>query len=102
MGKLSKTDSKAVGWSPRKLLPSALGARVRRSGENISVTDGPFSEAKEVSAGLPSSAQLERGASNWPAIPPGLSVRANASSPSYEQGGRAAPTKPPPLPEVSA
>ena len=32
-------------------LPSALGARVRRSGAKVSVTDGPFSEAKEVVGG---------------------------------------------------
>ena len=33
-------------------LPSALGARVRRTGENITVTDGPFTEAKEVIGGF--------------------------------------------------
>ncbi|HYM74569.1 MAG TPA: YciI family protein [Candidatus Dormibacteraeota bacterium] len=33
-------------------LPSKLGARVRRSGGNISVTDGPFSESKEVIGGF--------------------------------------------------
>ena len=32
-------------------LPTALGARVRRTGENFKVTDGPFSEAKEVLGG---------------------------------------------------
>ena len=32
-------------------LPSKLGARVRRSGSNISVTDGPFTESKEVVGG---------------------------------------------------
>lgn len=33
-------------------LPSALGARVRLSKGNITVTDGPFAETKEVSGGL--------------------------------------------------
>jgi hypothetical protein len=34
------------------LQPSAKGARVRLTGETIGVTDGPFSEAKEVIAGI--------------------------------------------------
>jgi len=33
-------------------LPSAMGARVRRSGDKVSVTDGPFAEAKEVVGGF--------------------------------------------------
>jgi len=33
-------------------LPSALGARVRRSGDALSVTDGPFTESKELVAGF--------------------------------------------------
>ena len=33
-------------------LPSALGARVRKSGDRITVTDGPFTEAKEVVGGF--------------------------------------------------
>ena len=33
-------------------MPSALGARVRRSGSNISVIDGPFTESKEVVGGF--------------------------------------------------
>ena len=33
-------------------LPSVKGARVRRSGENITVTDGPFAETKEVVGGF--------------------------------------------------
>lgn len=32
--------------------PSAKGARVRRDGENYTVIDGPFSEAKEIIGGL--------------------------------------------------
>jgi hypothetical protein len=33
------------------LLPSAMGARVRLSGGNLTVTDGPFTETKEVIGG---------------------------------------------------
>lgn len=33
-------------------LPSALGARVRRSGGKVIVTDGPFTEAKEIVGGF--------------------------------------------------
>jgi hypothetical protein len=33
-------------------LPSALGARVRRDGTKVTVTDGPFTEAKELIAGF--------------------------------------------------
>jgi len=34
------------------LLPSALGARVRQAGGKVGVTDGPFTEAKELIAGF--------------------------------------------------
>jgi hypothetical protein len=33
-------------------LPSAKGARVRRSGDKVTVTDGPFTESKELIAGF--------------------------------------------------
>lgn len=33
-------------------LPSALGARVRRDGDQVTVTDGPFTESKEVVGGF--------------------------------------------------
>ena len=33
-------------------LPSALGARVRKTGKRISITDGPFTESKELIAGF--------------------------------------------------
>ena len=33
-------------------LPSSLGVKVRRDGSNVTVTDGPFSEAKEVVGGF--------------------------------------------------
>ena len=34
------------------LLPTAKGARLRLAGEKVSVSDGPFSEAKEVIGGF--------------------------------------------------
>ncbi len=44
----------AEGWliSTEGCLPTALGARVRRSGASVEVTDGPFTEAKEVVGGF--------------------------------------------------
>ena len=53
MGKLIEQGFRE-GWlvTTEGCLPTALGARVRRSGESISVTDGPFSEAKEVVGGF--------------------------------------------------
>jgi hypothetical protein len=42
------------GWllATEGCLPSALGARVRATGGNILVTDGPFLETKEVVGGF--------------------------------------------------
>jgi hypothetical protein len=53
MGKLVEEGMKA-GWllATEGCLPSALGARVRRSGDKLSVTDGPFIETKEVVGGF--------------------------------------------------
>ena len=53
MGKLVEEGMKA-GWllSTEGCLPSALGARVRLSDGKISVTDGPFTEAKELVGGF--------------------------------------------------
>ena len=53
MGKLVEEGMKA-GWllGTEGCLPSALGARVRRSNEKVTVTDGPFTEAKEVVGGF--------------------------------------------------
>ena len=53
MGKLIEEGMKK-GWlvATEGCLPSALGARVRRSAGNISVTDGPFTESKEVVGGF--------------------------------------------------
>jgi hypothetical protein len=53
MGKLIDEGFK-TGWlvATEGCLPSALGARVRRSGDKLSVTDGPFAESKEVVGGF--------------------------------------------------
>jgi hypothetical protein len=53
MGKLIEDGFKA-GWlvATEGCLPSHLGARVRSSSGNITVTDGPFTEAKEVVGGF--------------------------------------------------
>lgn len=53
MGKLIEEGMKK-GWllATEGCLPTALGARVRRSGDKLSVTDGPFTEAKEVVGGF--------------------------------------------------
>jgi len=53
MGKLIEEGFRK-GWllGTEGCLPSALGARVRRSGTDISVTDGPFTEAKELVGGF--------------------------------------------------
>jgi hypothetical protein len=53
MGKLIEDGMKA-GYllAVEGCLPSASGARVRLSTGKVSVTDGPFTEAKEVVGGL--------------------------------------------------
>src|SRR5262249_12601837 len=53
MGRLVEQGFKE-GWllATEGCLPSLLGARVRRDGANISVNDGPFTEAKEVVGGF--------------------------------------------------
>ncbi|MFL5593780.1 MAG: YciI family protein [Gemmatimonadaceae bacterium] len=52
MGKLIEDMAKeGVLLATDGLLPSSRGARVRISNGKISVTDGPFSEAKEVIGG---------------------------------------------------
>ena len=53
MGQLIE-DWKKSGWllSTEGCLPSALGARVRQSGGKVSVTDGPFTESKEIVGGF--------------------------------------------------
>src|SRR5215472_4995499 len=53
MGKLIEEAMKQ-GWllSTEGCLPSALGARVRLSDGKFNVTDGPFTEAKELIGGF--------------------------------------------------
>jgi hypothetical protein len=53
MGKLVEKGMKA-GWliATEGCLPSALGARVRSTNGKVSVTDGPFTESKEVVGGF--------------------------------------------------
>ncbi len=53
MGKLVEEGMKA-GFllAVEGCLPSALGARVRRSNGRLAVTDGPFAESKEVIGGF--------------------------------------------------
>jgi hypothetical protein len=53
MGKFVEESKKSgVLLADGGCLPSALGARVRRSGEKYVVTDGPFTEAKEIIGGF--------------------------------------------------
>jgi hypothetical protein len=53
MGKLIEDGMKA-GFllAVEGCMPSATGARVRLSGDKVTVTDGPFTESKEVIGGL--------------------------------------------------
>ncbi len=53
MGKLIEEGMKA-GWllAVEGCMPSVTGARVRRTGSNTIVTDGPFVETKELIGGL--------------------------------------------------
>ena len=53
MGKLIEEGMKA-GWlvATEGCLPTALGARVRRTDAKLTVTDGPFTEAKEQVGGF--------------------------------------------------
>jgi hypothetical protein len=53
MGELIEDGMKA-GWllSTEGCLPTALGARVRRLDGKVTVTDGPFTETKEVVGGF--------------------------------------------------
>jgi hypothetical protein len=53
MGKLIE-EAMREGWllATEGCLPSALGARVRSTGGKVTVTDGPFSESKELVGGF--------------------------------------------------
>jgi hypothetical protein len=53
MGKLIEDMTKSGALlATEGCLPSALGARVRRTGGDFTVTDGPFTEAKEIVGGF--------------------------------------------------
>jgi len=53
MGKLIEKEMKAgTLLATEGCLPSALGARVRISNGKLTVTDGPFTESKEVVGGF--------------------------------------------------
>ena len=53
MGKLVEDSMKSGELlATEGCLPSALGARVRRDGGKVTVTDGPFTESKELVAGF--------------------------------------------------
>jgi hypothetical protein len=53
MGKLIEDSFKSGSLlATEGCLPSALGARVRMTGGNFKVTDGPFTEAKEIVGGF--------------------------------------------------
>ena len=52
IGKLGEEAAKAgVFVEMGGLMPTAMGARLRLAGGKVSVTDGPFTEAKEVVGG---------------------------------------------------
>lgn len=53
MGQLIE-EAMREGWllATEGCLPSALGARVRRSRDTVTVSDGPFTESKEVVGGF--------------------------------------------------
>jgi len=53
MGKLIEHDMKSgILLATEGCLPSAKGARIRLSGGKFTVTDGPFTESKEVIGGF--------------------------------------------------
>jgi hypothetical protein len=65
------------------LLPSATGARIRLSGGKLTVTDGPFTEAKELIGGF----AVLKADSKEEAIELGrrfLQVHADVMGPSYQ------------------
>lgn len=53
MGKLIEEWTKSgVLLATEGCLPSALGARIRQSSGTVTVTDGPFTESKEIVGGF--------------------------------------------------
>src|SRR5262245_18136650 len=47
-------DAMKAGWllATEGCLPSAMGSRVRRTGDKTSVSSGPFADSKEVTGGF--------------------------------------------------
>jgi hypothetical protein len=56
MAKMQKLveDAMKAGWllATEGCLPSALGARVRRTGDKVTVANGPFTDSKELTGGF--------------------------------------------------
>ena len=53
MGKLIEESTKSgILLSSEGCLPSTFGARIRRNGGKFTVTDGPFTESKEIVGGF--------------------------------------------------
>jgi hypothetical protein len=53
MGKFIEESTKSgVLLATEGCLPSAMGARIRISGDNFTVVDGPFTESKEIVGGF--------------------------------------------------
>jgi hypothetical protein len=56
MAKMQKLvqDAMKAGWllATEGCLPTAMGARVRRSGDTVTVADGPFTGSMEVTGGF--------------------------------------------------
>ena len=67
MGKLIE-EGMRKGWllGTEGCLPSALGARVRLADGDFTVTDGPFSESKELVGGFAGGGQPELNAADRP------------------------------------
>ena len=65
MGSYNEELSKAgILLAAEGLHPSSKGARVRFSGKDRTVTDGPFAESKELVAGL-AKRECETGLAQW-------------------------------------
>lgn len=86
MGKLVEDmTKKGVLLETGGLFPSAMGARIRASKGKLTVTDGPFSEAKEVIGGY----AILKADSKAEAIELGkifMQVHTDVMGPSYEGG----------------
>ena len=84
IGKLSQEmAAKGVLLDAGGLAPSARGARIRLSGAKLTVTDGPFTETKELIGGF----SVIKAASREEAIEHGrrfMQIHADVMGPSYE------------------